>query len=330
VSATPLVSVVMANHDGARHLEDAVRSVLGQTLADLELIAVDDASTDDSVARLERAAVRDGRLRILTNGRNGGPAASRNRALAAARGRWIAVVDSDDLMAPDRLARLVARAEADHAEIVVDNQAVFLDADPTTTWPLLDGPGFAAPRWLGLAEVVASSRMYARRPGLGYLKPLISTAALSRAQVRYDEHLRIGEDYDLLIRLLANGLKLRFEPAVLYRYRRHSGSISHVMARGHVEAMLTADAAFEGDFPGLPAPVRRAQAARRRSLERALVYDRVVTALKARRPAAAAVTALPHPDVWPLMAMPIEARLRRLAERVRVSPPPGGARRAVA
>lgn len=314
----PTVSVVMANHNGARRLAEAVRSVLGQTLEDLELIVVDDASTDRSMAILEEISRRDPRLRLIAQTRNLGPGGSRNRALCAARGRWIAIVDSDDLLAPDRLVRLVARAEADRAEIVADNLMAFPDAGgPERGRPFLSGPEFGQPRWITLAEFIGSSRMYAPRPGLGYLKPLISAAALACARVRYDERLRIGEDYDFMVRLMAQGLKLRFEPAALYFYRRHEGSISHRMSGAHLEAMLAADAAFEGDFPGLPPCVRRAQAARRKSLERALAYDRAIAALKAHDLARAAGAALAHPDAWPLFAMPIEARIKRLAARAR-------------
>src|SRR3569833_989943 len=105
---------------------------------------------------------------------------------------------------------------------------------------------------------------------------MVRAEALRAAGVRYDESLRIGEDYDLLLRLLAKGLRLRLEPAALYLYRRHSASISHAMRRDHLEAMLKADAAFEADTPDMPPEARRAQAARRRSLERALAYDELI------------------------------------------------------
>jgi len=309
----PLISVVTANYNGALHLREAIESVLGQSVADLELIVSDDASTDGSVAIVRRAARSDPRVRLVEGRSRSGPGAARNRALCAARGRWIAVFDGDDLMAVGRLAQLVAKAEAHRAEIVADNLLAFEDGEAGAERPFLAGREFEQPRWITLAEVVGSSRMYSRRPGLGYLKPLISADALRRVRVRYDERLRIGEDYEFLIRLMANGLKLRFEPAALYRYRRHAGSTSGAMRREHLESMLTADAAFEGDFPTLPGPVRRALAARRASLERALVYDHVVAALKSHDLASAVRTALPHPGVWPMMAMPIEARLKRLA-----------------
>jgi succinoglycan biosynthesis protein ExoO len=312
----PVVSVITANYNGARHLPAALRSVLDQTLTALELIVVDDASTDASPVIVQDAATLDARVRLIVQGRNSGPGAARNRALDAARGRWIAVFDSDDLMEPDRLARLVRRAEADGADIAADNLMAFDDAAAQPGRPFLPARLFQAPRWVTLSEVIASSRMYARSPGYGYLKPLVRAAAWRAAGVRYDEALRIGEDYDVLLRLLAAGLTLRLEPAALYRYRRHAASISHALRRDHLEAMLRADAAFEADLPALPDDARRAQAGRRRSLERALAYDEVIQRLKGRDLAGGLGRALKAPDIWPLLTMPVTARLRRLAGRL--------------
>jgi succinoglycan biosynthesis protein ExoO len=317
IGGRPVVSVITANFDGAAHLPAAIGSVLGQTLGALELIVVDDRSSDESAAIVATAADTDSRVRLLEQDRNAGPGAARNRAIAAARGRFVAILDSDDLMAPDRLRRLVARAEADDADIVADNLLAFEDgADPQAGQPFLDPRWFAAPRWISLSEVIRSSRMYARRPGLGYLKPLIRTAPLRAAGVRYDERLRIGEDYDFLLRLLAKGLRLRLEPHAGYRYRRHVASTSHMMAEDHVRGMLAADAAFEADFTGLPVDVLRAQAARRRSLERALAYGEIVRRLKTGDLGGGLARSLGQPRVWPLLTLPVQARLKRLAQRL--------------
>jgi succinoglycan biosynthesis protein ExoO len=89
-----------------------------------------------------------------------------------------------------------------------------------------------------------------------------------------------------------------------------------VLRREHIERMLAADAALEAELSGLSPEVREAQEARRRSLETALVYDEVIAALKARRVRRAISTCAHEPAVWPLLAMPVKARLRRLAERI--------------
>jgi succinoglycan biosynthesis protein ExoO len=310
--ARPLVSVVTANFNGARHLREAIAAVQAQTLADLELIVVDDASTDESVPIVQAEAARDPRIRLLRQDQNGGPGAARNAGLDAAGGRWIAVFDADDLMDSERLARLVARAKADDADIVVDNLSVFPDGEPEVRAPLLTGRDWAQARWIGLADYIGASRMYAPRPGPGYLKPLISAALTSGAGARYRTDLPIGEDYDLVLRLLAQGARLRYEPQALYGYRRHRDSVSRRLKPKHLQAMLLADAEFDQAFPDLPPAAARAQAGRRRSLENALIYDTVVERLKGGDLKGGIAAGLGTPAVWPLLAMPLKARLRRM------------------
>ncbi|HEY8572370.1 glycosyltransferase family 2 protein [Phenylobacterium sp.] len=314
----PTVSIVTANYNGARHLAAAVRSVLAQTLRSWELIVVDDCSTDDSLAVIEAAAGGDPRVRVIVQARNGGPAAARNRALAEARGRWIAVFDSDDLMAPERLAKLVRRGEADRADVVVDNLCVFTDGSDEPWKPFLAGRDYGQPRWISLADYIGSAKMYSSRPGLGYLKPLFFGEVMQG--VRYREDLKIGEDYELVLRLLARGCRMRLEPEPLYRYRKHSGSISHRMRREHIEQMLAADAALEAEIAAHGPEVRRAQAARRKSLESAIAYDRVIERLKAKDLAGGVAASLAKPDIWPLLTMPVAARVKRLGERLKPHP----------
>lgn len=312
----PCVTVVMANYNGARHLGAAVRSVLSQTLSSLELIIADDRSTDDSLDVIAEAAGADARVRVLTTAVNGGPGAARNRALATAQGEYIAVFDSDDLMAPDRLERLVTRAKVDHADIVVDNLLVFQDGCAAPWRPFLHCRGWDHPRTISLADYIESGRMYSKAPGLGYLKPLFRAELL--AEERYREDLRIGEDYDLVLRLLAKGAVMRYQPDALYRYRKHGSSISHVLRREHIEQMLAADAALEiGLLAQQDKAVQTAQARRRRSLQTALAYDQVISSLKAKKVMPALSTCVADPSVCPLLMMPVKARLRRLAERLR-------------
>jgi glycosyltransferase involved in cell wall biosynthesis len=110
IKPMPRVSVVMAVYNAADYLGEAIASVLSQTWRDFELIVVDDASTDSSSAILDRVA--DPRLRVLRHVSNLGASLSRNDAIAAARGEYIAIMDADDICAPDRLARQVEYLDA--------------------------------------------------------------------------------------------------------------------------------------------------------------------------------------------------------------------------
>lgn len=101
----PLVSVIMPAWNAAATVEAAILSILNQTWRNLELLVVDDASSDDTWAVLQRLAAADDRLRIRRNHRNVGPYVSKNLALADAKGEWITCHDADDWAHPERLAR---------------------------------------------------------------------------------------------------------------------------------------------------------------------------------------------------------------------------------
>jgi glycosyltransferase involved in cell wall biosynthesis len=112
----------MAAYNAARHLSEAVASVLTQTYRDFELIAVDDSSSDETPEILE--AITDPRLRIIRHTKNVGAALSRNDALRAARGELIAIMDADDVCAPTRLERQVAFLDA-HPDIGIVGCAIY-------------------------------------------------------------------------------------------------------------------------------------------------------------------------------------------------------------
>lgn len=104
---TPLVSVVMTAWQAEAYLETAMRGVLAQSHAALELIVVDDASTDGTAGVVARLAAGDARVRPLRMPVNGGTYVAKNLGLRAARGRWLTLCDSDDVWTPDHLARHV-------------------------------------------------------------------------------------------------------------------------------------------------------------------------------------------------------------------------------
>jgi hypothetical protein len=108
VADAPLISVVVPAYDAAATLGATLASILDQTHADLEVLVVDDGSTDDTAAIAERAALADDRVVIVEYGGNRGRSVARNEGMARARGEWVAMVDADDLLAPDRFERMVA------------------------------------------------------------------------------------------------------------------------------------------------------------------------------------------------------------------------------
>jgi succinoglycan biosynthesis protein ExoO len=293
----------MANLNGAAHIAEAVRSVLGQTEASLELILCDDGSTDDSLARAEAASNGDARLVIVRGGDRTGPGATRNRGLALAKGEWIAVVDNDDLIEPGRLKQLCDAAEADGADIAADNLLTFYEDGARAAHPHLT---LAEPSWIDAAAYAESNIMLRGGRQLGYLKPIFRRTALGAA--RYDESLRIGEDADLVLRLLIGGVRMRLYPWCGYRYRKHAGSISHRLTPQSLDAMLAAHERLEaGGDPSL----QRALVRQSNALRDARAFEDLVAALKARDVGGALTVTMKRPGALALLSGPLLARLQR-------------------
>ncbi|WP_207460521.1 glycosyltransferase family 2 protein [Azospirillum sp. SYSU D00513] len=221
----PKVSVIMGAYNAARCIGTALESALAQSLPDIEILVVDDGSSDGTAEAVARAAERDGRLVLLRLDRNLGPSAARNRAIGAARGEWVTPLDADDRFAPDRLARLVREAERTGADLVVDNLLVHDLATGTARNAFPDWP--ADPYGpMGPAEFSRRDRPSTDIMGLGYSKPLIRRGFLQDKGVRYAEDIRVGEDFDLYMRCLIRGARLFFVNAPLYHYTRSTKSLS--------------------------------------------------------------------------------------------------------
>jgi len=218
--ASPLVSVVIPAYDRAPTIVAAIESVLRQTWTDLELVVVDDGSTDDTAAAA--ASVTDPRLRVVRLPANRGAAAARNAGAAQARGRWIAFQDSDDEWLPEKLARQLARLDA-HPEAVAAYCGLL-------TVGALD------------AEAGGRTRLtYIPAPGTslveGRIQPMLLTHNFMSTQtvmVRRDVFLGLGgfdeslpamEDWEFAIRLAGAG-EIAFVDAPLVHQRFSPNSLT--------------------------------------------------------------------------------------------------------
>lgn len=128
-SANPLVTVIIPAYNAAVTLDETLRSVRGQTYKNLEILVIDDGSTDDTASIATRHARADNRVRLISQA-NAGVAAARNNALRQAKGEWVAPVDADDLWHPEKIARQVAVMLAASSRVaLVYNWFAQIDAD---------------------------------------------------------------------------------------------------------------------------------------------------------------------------------------------------------
>jgi GT2 family glycosyltransferase len=226
MSPSPLVSVVISVYNGERYLRGALESVLGQEGVDLEVVLVDDGSTDASAEIAAVVARRDSRLRLFRQ-ENAGLTQALALGCGEARGVFIARQDDDDLSGPGRLEKLAAVLEAD-ARVAV-----------AASWVDVIGPKgeflhrTEYPQGLegGTEAVVERGR-----------NPVHGTTMFRKADYEavggYRPEFYFAQDADLWLRLVERGGFL-FVPEVLYSFRVQDGSISthHREAQGRLHAL---------------------------------------------------------------------------------------------
>lgn len=312
----PLISFAIANFNGQRFLRDAVASALAQRGVSVEALIVDDCSTDGSWALAQELAAGDPRVRAFRMPLNGGPGAARNLAIEEARGTWLAVLDSDDLLHPDRSRRLVEEAVRSGATMIADDLLVFDHERPDAVSTHLDTARLGAAQWITLRDYLDETRMYGRRPNLGFLKPLFRLDFLRDAALRYDVGLRIAEDDDLVLRALAAGGCYRLMPQPLYFYRKHGSSISHRLSPANADKMLAAADRQGAILEGQPPAVQTAWRGKYAALRRSWGFAWFIDALKRRDAGAALRAALATPGALLLLRQPIAAVLSRVRRRL--------------
>jgi succinoglycan biosynthesis protein ExoO len=201
-AGVPVVTVVIPVYNSAGTLARAVHSVLMQTLAEFELLIVDDGSTDSSFAVASAIATAEPRVRALRLPSNGGKPAAMNHAINLARGRWIAVLDADDRYLPKRLATLIAAGETSGADLVADNQLHVDPADGALVRRAFHRPGEG--RAVGLPDFIAHAGIRGTFD-FGILKPVVRADFIARTGLTYHTEARLAEDFYYLLDFFAAG-----------------------------------------------------------------------------------------------------------------------------
>lgn len=306
---TGLVSVIMANRNGALYLERAMRSVLDQTHRQLELIVSDDGSTDSSRDIIRRLAATDVRVQLIESPVGTSAGAARNRAIAKSKGDWIAICDSDDILHPERLDRLLRAASALDTDIVADDLIYFGEDPLERHLTLLQSLNLQAPQEIDPLVLITCRLLGQSDLSFGYLKPMIRSSALRT--IRYNEDLRVDEDYDLYLRLMIAGHRFMVIPDGLYLYRRHPKSTSHRASTASLERMVKVQTDFIRTLPQGSEKLAEAISARCRSHLRELHYTRLLDALKQRQWLLAIGRLIRHPQHVLSLWQSLSERFRR-------------------
>jgi succinoglycan biosynthesis protein ExoO len=245
------VSVVIVAYNAQKTIRNAIDSVLEQTLSDLEVTVVDDASADGTVHAVE--AVHDPRLRLLRSPRNSGPSAARNMAVKHATGRWVAFLDADDEWVPDRLEHLLG--------VDLDQTDCFVADWMAPCLPGADG------RLAALKLPALAAQPLAEKFGFTeFLKgkmcapPIVPRAVLSGRGIEFPDWCPGGEWAFLIARLSAGGMtgKLLHRAGYLYRVTgaHRSSTLRSTEGQLRMAKFLAADA----DVPEAAKELLRKQA----------------------------------------------------------------------
>lgn len=236
----PKVSVLLPVHNAEAYLSEAVESILGQSLTALELVCIDDGSTDRSHGILQSYGARDGRVRVI-RGEHAGLITALNKGLKMARAPLVARMDADDISAPDRLDKQYRRFELDPGLWVLGTAEQRIDAAGRSRGhsPVVTGCDAVASALRETCVICHPSVMMRREPIL----------ALGGYRAAY----RHAEDYDLWLRVSERGQLDNLEFVGL-RYRKHDAAISQRCSPRQRLSTALAQATHALRRQGLPDP----------------------------------------------------------------------------
>lgn len=208
ISMHPAVSVVLPVYNAEMYVGEAIKSILGQTFSDLELIVINDGSTDNSLDILQEFSGKDSRIKLVSR-ENQGLVATLNEGIRIADGRWIARMDADDISLPNRLERQVTWLERKGIDICGSWVECF--GERSTIW-----------RYPISHEGCEAQLLF----DVPFAHPTVVARAEVFRKLAYDKRYVCAQDYDLWQRAWVAGFKLGNVPEPLLRYRMHTGQVS--------------------------------------------------------------------------------------------------------
>jgi len=235
VECVPLISVIMPCYNHKAYVEQAVISVLQQDYESFELIVVDDCSIDGSYELLQSLSLRYG-FRLIRMDANQGVCAAMNKGLESARGKFIATMDSDDVMLAGRLRLQADYLMANNQVGLVGGKVVYIDSlGAEVKREKLNGRGSV--RVLTIKEILAEAF------AVGGPVSMYRRSALAD-EANYDERLRV-QDFQMTLKIACAGHEVHILPNWITAYRRHGTNISRTQYRRQFEDDMLAIAPFK-------------------------------------------------------------------------------------
>ena len=214
----PKISILIPVYNAAAYLSVCLKSVQQQTFTDFEIICLNDGSTDSSAEILQRVAAQEPRLKIISQS-NAGVAATRNRLIQEAQGKYVAFVDADDKILPEYLEKLYTAAEQAQADI---SKCFFQEIDENG----ICSAARCSSRFYTRAADTLSSRFSAGRHDSVVWGKLFRRAFLLESKLQFRPG-HVSEDFPFVIQAFMSANRIAYAPEPLYLYRKGvSGSIT--------------------------------------------------------------------------------------------------------
>ena len=237
VPRLPAVSIVLPMYNAQRYIETCVRSVLGQTFGDFELICIDDCSTDDTLKIVVALAQSDSRIKIVKLPKNsGGASEPRNTGIRMSRGKYLAFLDADDMYTPTALQELFSVAEKFKADVVHTEQVYFpenqtIDVTPQTKFTTFskEKGGFCKEAFLETNNLAERVQMFYKGRFFGWVHNKLYRRDFIMEKNLHFANLLTSEDIVFYFQVLCTAPRIVRVPNIVYIYRHNPGSITRRM-----------------------------------------------------------------------------------------------------
>ena len=295
MSETASVCVIIAAKNASSTIGLAIQSAL-QESAVSEVVVVDDGSSDDTAGTADRSDDGSGRLRVVRLDVNVGPAAARNHAISVSTAPLLAILDADDFFFPGRFAPMLNEPGWD---FIADNIAFTRSATDVRAPQLFETRASTITTTAFLEGNI--SKPGAPRAEIGFLKPVMRRSFLDAHGIRYNEALRLGEDYDLYLRALIRGARYKVIEHCGYGAVVRADSLSGQHRTEDLRRLAEADRAILS-AEVLPADVKALLQRHERHIRDRYELRAFLDIKKQHGPAAALAHIARHPVALPAVA----------------------------
>ncbi|MBP5353313.1 MAG: glycosyltransferase family 2 protein [Alphaproteobacteria bacterium] len=251
----PQISVVMAVYNSEKYLDEMIQGVLNQSFTDFEFIIVNDASTDNSLAIINKYAQRDKRIQVYSNEKNSGAAATRNEGLKHVRGKYTLVIDSDDVLLPEALKKSYMRAEQDNLDVFIFQAFQYYEEERIMRQLYQVNSRYIRTQrlWIFPPERIMGS-LFQFTMLYGWNK-FIRTDLLKKNNIWFQKHRYYDDSYFTVMALLkAKRIGYTWENLYLYRYERKGSQTDRISNNEKLHGKIAVATSLREEFKKMKLP----------------------------------------------------------------------------